>query len=47
LMARALLRAVPAAPAALARRWRERRRGDLPDRDILRMAGPQEGGEKA
>ena len=47
LMARALLRAVPAAPAALARRWRQRRRGDLPDRDILRMAGPQEGGEGA
>jgi len=47
LMAHALLRAVPAAPAALSRRWRERRRGDLPDRDILRLSTPQEEGEGA
>ena len=37
---RAVLRALPSLPAALARRWRERRRGDLSDRDILALADP-------
>ncbi len=43
-LCRALLRALPALPAALLRRWRCRRRGDLPDRYILSAAHPA-GGE--
>jgi len=40
MMCRALLRALPVLPVALAKRWQERRRGDLDDRDILAMARP-------
>ena len=43
-MCRALLAALPVLPAALLRRWRERRRGDLGDRDILALATPPEPG---
>ena len=39
-MCRALLRALPRLPQALAKRWRERRRGDLGDGDILALATP-------
>jgi GT2 family glycosyltransferase len=44
-MCRALLAALPVLPAALLRRWRERRRGDLGDRDILALAMPPKAGE--
>jgi hypothetical protein len=44
MMCRALLAALPMLPAALLRRWRERRRGDLGDRDILALAMPPEAG---
>jgi GT2 family glycosyltransferase len=44
-MCRALLAALPMLPAVLRRRWRERRRGDLDDRDILALATPPGAGE--
>jgi GT2 family glycosyltransferase len=42
MMCYALLRALPLLPAALIRRWRERHRGDLTDRDILALATPSQ-----
>jgi GT2 family glycosyltransferase len=47
MMYRALLAALPMLPVVLPKRWHERRRGDLGDRDILAMATPPQGGEPA
>ncbi len=39
-MARAVLRALPYCPWLMMKRWRQHRRGDLPDREILHIARP-------
>ena len=44
-MARAVLRALPAYPSVLLKRWQQYRRGDLTDREIMEMARPPSAGE--
>jgi GT2 family glycosyltransferase len=46
-MAYAVLRALPLAPRVVMKRWRERQRGDLSDRQILEIARPPSADEVA
>ena len=43
-MARAVLRALPAYPSVLLKRWQQYRRGDLTDPEIMEMARPPSAG---
>jgi GT2 family glycosyltransferase len=47
MMTRAVIRALPLLPAVLLRRWREWRRGDLGDREILALSRPPAAGDPA